>query len=376
MITLGDLQKQLSEIVVNARTQGYKMEDVIPEEMHDHFKQIGELRAAREYIQEMQARENDLQAENNDLQAKLREKESEIDDQPADFKALKVDLQQAHRQIEYYRELSEDSRRRAERYQTELSLAVTDQAAANEAIARAERLEKELDQHQCTVRQLLAENERAAETFANLRAHDATLIAANEAKFAAILSHTSEVENESEQFSETFTTLIHDLESEILSASASLNDKAALAHRTETLYNAIVSEVAPLDRFFSRAFRMLHVYEILFRSLSNPSASSIASLPLELDPLMEEASQDLYVYGEVHRTVCEDAGVAGEQIRTHLNGISKSANDMMESFGSVKADVATFLARLKKDPSTWAAMKAKFGMPNKREGIGKRLSMG
>jgi hypothetical protein len=376
MITLGDLQVQLSEIVVNARTQGYKMEDVIPEEMHDHFKQIGELRAAREYIQEMQARENDLQAENNDLQAKLREKESEIDDQPADFKALKVDLQQAHRQIEYYRELSEDSRRRAERYQTELSLAVTDQAAANEVIAWAERLEKELDQHQCTVRQLLAENERAAETFANLRAHDATLIAANEAKFAAILSHTSEVENESEQFSQTFTKLIHDLESEILSASASLNDKAALAHRTETLYNAIVSEVAPLDRFFSRAFRMLHVYEILFRSLSNPSASSIASLPLELDPLMEEASQDLYVYGEVHRTVCEDAGVAGEQIRTHLNGISKSANDMMESFGSVKADVATFLARLKKEPSTWAAMKAKFGTPNKRKGIGKRLSIG
>jgi DNA repair exonuclease SbcCD ATPase subunit len=376
MDTLGDMQKQLSEIIVNAKVKGYKIEDVIPKEMHDHFKEMGELQTAREFIQEIQSREHDLQADNNFLQAKLKEKEAEIDDQPADFEALKVDLQQAHRQIDYYRELGEDSQRRAQRYQRELSVAIKDQAASNELIAKLERLQNELNQQHCTIQQLLTENERAAKNFADLRAQDAKLIAANEAKVAATLSHASQVENESEQFSATFTTLIDNLESEISSAAASLNDKATLIHKTETLYNAIVSEVAPLNRFFSRAFKMLHVYQILFQSLSDPHAPDIASLPLELDPLMEGATQDLYVYNEVHRTMCEDAGIAGERARTHLNGISRSATDMLLSFEGIKADVATFLARLKKEPSTWAVMKAKFGFSGKKKGIGKRFSMG
>ena len=376
MATLGDMRKQLSDIVANVKTKGYQIEDAIPDVLRDHFKELSELKAAREYIREIQDREQDLQTHNNTLRAKIKEKEAEIDDQPAEFKALRVDLQQAHRQIEYYRELAEDSQRRAQRYERELALAVTDQAASDEIIARADRLQKELEQLQCTNVQLQAENERAAETFTNLRAHDAAIIAANEAKFAKILSHTSEVENESEQFSETFTTLIHDLESEVLSASASLNDKAALVQKTETLYNAIVSEAAPLDRFFSRAFRILNIYQILFRSLSDPAHSSTPSLPLELDPLMEGASQDLYVYEQVHRTMCEDPGLAGERARTYLNGISKSANEMMQSFNSIKADVAMFLTRLKKEPCSWVAMRAKFGGSSKKKGIGKRFSTG
>lgn len=374
MATLGDMKKQLSDIVANVKTKGYQIEDAIPDELRDHFKELSELKAAREYIREIQDREQDLQTHNNVLRAKIKEKEAEIDDQPAEFKALKVDLQQAHRQIEYYRELAEDSRRRAERYERELSLAVTDQAASDEVIARAERLQKELEQLRCTILQLQAENERAAETFTSLRAHDAAIIAANEAKFATILSHTSEVENESEQFSETFTTLVHNLESEVLSASASLNDKAALVQKTETLYNAIVSEAAPLDRFFSRAFRILNIYQILFQSLSDPNRSGTSSLPLELDPLMEGARQDLYVYEQVHRTMCEEPGLAEERARTHLNGISKSANEMMQSFNSIKADVAMFLTRLKKEPGTWAVMRAKFGGSSKKE-IGKRFSI-
>ncbi|KAH6872704.1 hypothetical protein BKA58DRAFT_456292 [Alternaria rosae] len=375
MATLGDMKKQLSDIVANVKTKGYQIEDAIPDELRDHFKELSELKIAREFIREIQDREQDLQIHNNVLRAKIKEKEAEIDDQPAEFKALKVDLQQAHRQIEYYRELAEDSRRRAERYERELSLAVTDQAASDEVIARAERLQKELEQLRCTILQLQAENERAAETFTNLRAHDAAIIAANEAKFATILSHTSEVENESEQFSETFTTLIHNLESEVLSASASLNDKAALVQKTETLYNAIVSEAVPLDRFFSRAFRILNIYQILFQSLSDPNRSSTSSLPLELDPLMEGARQDLYVYEQVHQTMCEEPGLAGERARAHLNGIAKSANEMMQSFNSIKADVAMFLARLNREPGTWAAMRARFGGSSKKKGIGKRFSM-
>lgn len=170
MSTLGDMQKQLSHIVEEAKTKGYKIEDVIPENMQNHFSEMTELNAARQYIHEIQAREQDLQIDNNALRAKIKEKEAEINDQPAEFKALKVDLQQAYRQIDYYRDLSEDSQRRAQRYHRDLSLAVKDQIAFNEAIAKIERLQNELGQHQSTIRQLQTENERTAETFAHLRA--------------------------------------------------------------------------------------------------------------------------------------------------------------------------------------------------------------
>jgi chromosome segregation ATPase len=364
MSTLGDMQKQLSHIVEEAKTKGYKIEDVIPENMQNHFSEMTELNAARQYIHEIQAREQDLQIDNNALRAKIKEKEAEINDQPAEFKALKVDLQQAYRQIDYYRDLSEDSQRRAQRYHRDLSLAVKDQIAFNEAIAKIERLQNELGQHQSTIRQLQTENERTAETFAHLRA-----------QFANIMSHTSQIENENELFNETFTTLIDKLEFEVSSAATSVNDKATLLRKMEILHNAIFSEVAPLNRLFSRALKVLQIYQMLFQSLSDPCNSDIASLPLELDPLIEGAMQDLYVYNEVHRTMCQDSGLAGEHIRVHLNGISKSANDMLQSLSSIKGDMANFLARLKKEPGTWAAMKAKFGISGKKKVIGKRFSV-
>lgn len=189
------------------------------------------------------------------------------------------------------------------------------------------------------------------------------------------MSHTSQIENENELFNETFTTLIDKLEFEVSSAATSVNDKATLLRKMEILHNAIFSEVAPLNRLFSRALKVLQIYQMLFQSLSDPCNSDIASLPLELDPLIEGAMQDLYVYNEVHRTMCQDSGLAGEHIRVHLNGISKSANDMLQSLSSIKGDMANFLARLKKEPGTWAAMKAKFGISGKKKVIGKRFSV-
>ncbi|KAL1800245.1 hypothetical protein ACET3X_000587 [Alternaria dauci] len=375
MSTLGDMQKQIFQLVEEGRRKGYKIADVIPENVQNHFSKMSELNAARQYIQEIQAHEQDLQTDNNFLRAKIKEKETEIDDQPAEFKALKVDLQQAQRQIDYYRELSEDAQRRAQRYQRDLCLAVKDQVASNEVTAKLERLQNELGQHESTIRQLQTENERMAETFADLRAQDAEMIATNEARIANILSHASQIEDENEQFNETFTTLIDKLEFEISSAATSVNDKATLLRKMEMLHNAIYSEVAPLHRLFSRALKVLQIYQLLFQSLSDPYTSDIASLPLELDPLLDSAIQDLYVYNEVHRTMCQDSGLAEEHIRTHLNGISKSAKDILQILTSIKGDVANFLARLKKEPGTWAAVKAKFGLSGKKKFVGKRFSI-
>ncbi|KAF1942968.1 hypothetical protein EJ02DRAFT_344448 [Clathrospora elynae] len=363
MSNRGGMQKQLSKILAEAQVQGYKIEDFIPGEMHGLFHGLTELKAAREYIKEVEGREIDLQAENNSLLAKIKAKEEEIENQPEEFKALKVDLQQAQRSIDYYRELVEDAHRRAERYQRNLQNAVKDQTASDEAAAKIERLQTELDQHQIAILKLQIENRKAAEIFDQLREQDAKVMADNSAKLAV-------VETESELFSETLTALIDTLETEHSSAAAAINDKSALLHKTEKLYNVIVSEVTPLNRFFSRTYEILAIYQALFQSLSDPHVLDIVSLPQQLDKLMDGASQDLDNYQGVHGLMLGDAGVAEEQVRLQLSGMALSAGDIFSSLQCIEGDVSGFLGRLHREPNTWLAMKTRFRLTGKCLSVG------
>ena len=360
MASMGDIKRQLSQIISDARVKGFKMEDLIPEELQEHFQEMNDLKDAREYIKEMESREQDLQMANSSLQARLKEKEGELENQPEEYKALKVDLRQAQRQIDYYKELAENSQRRAERYQRNLAQSTKEQVTTNEYVAKIERLQKELQCQQATIRQLQDENNCAAEIFASLRAEDAKIIAANEAKLAGMLTYTSQVETESETFSEVYSDLVEKLETENLSTASLLNDKGLLLRRMEMLYNIIVSEVTPLNRFFVRAFDVLQIYQVLFQALSDPCATGVCSMPQDLDELMASATQDLHAYHELHKAFSDMGGMAEEQVRTELNGISKSADNMLTSLYFIKGDVEGFLARLHREPSTWLAMKAWF----------------
>jgi len=371
MSSLGDLQKQLSQIIVGAQAQGYTMEQVISEEMQDHFHEMAELKTARGFIREMEGREQVLQAENCELLAKLREKEQEIEDQPAAFKTLKVDLQQAHRTIEFHKEIADDATRRAKRAELNLNKAVRDLIASDELSAKIVRLQRELEQHQSTVRGLREDNQRAAEIFEALRAEDAKIIAAKDAELAATLSHSSQVETESEQFNETFTTLIESLETENCSSTALLNDKTLLLKKMETLYSVVVSEITPLNHFYARAFDMLQIFQALFKTLSNPDPSAIATLPQDLDALMTAARQDLTYYQEISNSMSGAGSLAEQEVRMQLRGIYASAKGMLMVYSVIKADIERFIGRLPSEPSTWASMKAKLGLP----GTSKRFSM-
>jgi hypothetical protein len=362
MSGLDGMQQQLSQLLTTAKAQGYKIEQVVPEELQVHLQEMIELKAAREFINELEGREQGLQAVNASLQQQLQAKQSEIDDQPAESKALQVDLQQAHRSIDYYKKLAEDSQRRAERYQRKLANAVRVQIGADEAAAKIERLQQQVEQQQATISSLQNENLNAAVLFDELRAHDAQIMSTNEAKLAEALSHASTVESESELFSETFTSLIDTLESEHSSAAASLNTKTALLCQQETLCNVLVSEVTPLSRFFTRAYSVLQIYQVLFQTLSDPESSGIASLPPQLDALIADASDDLEQYDGVHAALSGTGGVPEERVRAQLLGLSHSASDMLTSFQFIKHDVHAFLQRVKTEPSAWSALKEKFGM--------------
>ncbi|CAA9961005.1 hypothetical protein PTMSG1_04389 [Pyrenophora teres f. maculata] len=373
MSNLGDLQKQLSQILAGAQAQGYTIEQIIPEEMQDHFQDISALKTAREFIQELETREQDLQAEKDELLAKLKEKEQEIEDQPAEFKALKVDLQMAHRMIEFQKEIAEDSTRRAKRAEQNFDKAAKDLIASGELAAKIVRLQRELEQQQSTIRNLQEQNQHAAEVFQALRAQDAETIAAKDAELADMLSHSSQVETESEQFNETFTTLIESLETENCSSAALLNDKSLLLNKMETLYNVVVGEMTPLNNFYARALDMLQIFHGLFQTLSNPNPAAMATLPQDLDALMATAHQDLSYYQDLYTSLSGTGSVAEQEVRTQLHSIFTSANAMLLVFSVIKVDAERFLGRLPSEPSTWASMKAKLGLSG--AGASKRFSV-
>ncbi|EDU43563.1 PspA-IM30 domain containing protein [Pyrenophora tritici-repentis] len=373
MSNLGDLQKQLSQILAGAQAQGYKIEQIIPKEMRVHFQDIAELKTAREFIREMEKHEKDLQAENEELLAKLKEKEQEIEDQPADFRALKVDLQVAHRMIEFQKEISEVSTRRAKRAEQNFNKAARDQIASDELAAKIVRLQREIEQQQSTIRNLQEENQRAAEVFEALRAQDAETIVAKDAELADMLSHSSQVETESEQFNETFTTLIDSLETENCSSAALLNDKTLLLNKMETLYDVVVGEITPLDNFYARTLDMLQIFQGLFQTLSNPNPAAMATLPQDLDSLMTTASQDLSYYQDLYTSLSGTGSVAEQEVCRKLHSIFTSANAMLMVFSVIKVDAERFLGRLSSEPSTWASMKAKLGLSS--TGTSKRFSV-
>ncbi|USP80291.1 hypothetical protein yc1106_07565 [Curvularia clavata] len=333
MTVLEDIQQRLCQILSEAQARGYKMDDIMSEEVQAHFPETKEFGIAHEMIRELESREKTLEAANKALQVALREKEEELADQPEDFQALKIDLKQERLQVAYYKQLVEDSQRRAERYQQLLERATQEENTVIELAAKNEQLHCELAQHQAIIRNLQDENQRSAEIFARARAADKEAMAANEAKVAAM---------------------------NVTSASL-LNDKGVLLRKMEILYNVIVSEAAPLKRFFGRAFHVLQIYQILFQKLSDPYMTAIGSLPGELDVLMRGASEDLHAYYETHKILSSAGGVAEDQLRVELNGMSCSADGMLKSLYFIKRDVERFLERLHAEPGTWLALKARFG---------------
>ncbi|EUC45655.1 hypothetical protein COCMIDRAFT_60734, partial [Bipolaris oryzae ATCC 44560] len=276
------------------------------------------------------------------IQELYREKDEEKVVNYAEYvKILHVDLKQAHRQIEYYKVLAEDSQRRASRYQESLTQATKDQIAVSHLEAQKEQLHRELEQHKLIIHKLRSENERAAENFVRLRERDKKALAACEVRLADLVSHACENEN--------------------VAARTLLNDRGALLNKMEVVYNVVVSEVTPLKRVFKRALQMLQVYQGLFQTLSDPRFTTIGSLPPDLDALMTRARDDLNAYREVHGMFSGVGAAVEDQIREELGGMSESAGGMLKSLHYIKRDVEAFLARLRAEPGAWFIMKAKFG---------------
>lgn len=355
MSSRGEIQKQLSCILSVANAQGYKFQEIIPQEMQDHFENLTALTDARTYIKELEAREQILLEQKNELSAKLQVKQAELDDLPEEFKALKVDLQQAQHSIEYYKGLADNSQERADRYQRKLACAEKKQSAAEDESRRIQRLQVELEYQQSI-------NTKLSEEVREVTEHHEILHEQDKAKIATITERVEELlkeKVESEQVADAYDSLIDTLEKESQDVAEAVKRKSLSLRDSDALYAAVSSELEPLDRFFDHALVILKLYQTVFHNLSDPNQPIINNLPEALDDLMDLASEDLTAF-QIISDMFQIEGLAQEKVRMHVNKLAKSAANMYNGLDNIKDDLSGFLTRVRSNPDAWLFMKGRF----------------
>lgn len=289
----GKLQMQFSAILAEVKSLGYRIEEVIPDGLQDHFQDMTELKLARRFIEEFVEREKGLQAENGDLLVKLEAKEAEIGNQHKDFHALKVDLQQAQYSIDIYKKIAHDMAKRAERCQYSMAQAFTKQMVTDDLIEKVKRLQTELHDLQTVYQDLLQENIHADQ------------------QLAAVILQIQLLQAADSEISDAHAALIVTLELDHAIVSAAVNNKTLLLRETDKIHSAIESEIAPLNNFFGYTVTILGIYQSLSRSLSNPNSLILAGLPNDLAKILRAAAEDLEIYEVVHKTL-DAGGIAQE----------------------------------------------------------------
>lgn len=353
----GDLQKQLSSVLVAIKSQGYKIEDVIADEVRNHLPGLVELDSARVTITELEAREQSLKALNDEFSIKLKTKEAEILDQPGDLASLAIELQQATRRFEIFKELAENANKRADRYQTKMEEALRNQTAADSVSANLNILQNQIRHQEIAHEKLLREHNAAAEAteqqreryqhaFNTQQAHLQSNIDEKDTQLTAAREEISRIETEALAISDAHTSLIDTLEVDHASVSAAVNTKTMQLRQTAMLHDALHASLTPLNAFFGRAVEILDVYQTLFQKLSNPTCPMPPCLPRSLSSTMQLAADDLLAYQCVKKVARVDG--TGDQ----LEAMAAKAGLMFEYLDVIQNDATKFLGRQHVQPRT------------------------
>ncbi|KAH3968252.1 hypothetical protein HBI56_050550 [Parastagonospora nodorum] len=364
MASLGDIKRQLSVLMDSIKAQGFKFEDAIPEEMQDHFQEMTALAEARAYITDMEARQKDLQAANVDLQVQLQAKQAEVDDQPTEFKALKVDLQQAGRHVDYWKDMLEHEERRANSFERKLAEAVRLQSVADDDARKISRLESQAKDYEAMAFKLLEENRRLTDQYETEHDETLKLIEEKEDTATALRNYANkleadavQVDEHSEQVEDTLGSIIDTLEQQTQSAAEVANAKSAMFYSqrdfNDKLLSTLVSELTPLGRFYDQITGILGVYQNVIKDLTDPRSCTFY-FPETLDSLLDGANDQLVVYQEVYHSVRNDPdiqryGLAQEAVFARVDAIADVAARLSTNLHAFKADVSGYLDRLSND---------------------------
>ena len=323
-------------------------------EMQDHSHDMDALTKAQAYIKEVETREQQLKDDNANLAARLQAKQAELDDQPAEFKALKVDLQQAELRITFHKDLKAHAEEHADRLQRKLDGLITSQTAADDAARKIERLERDLADHEAAILQLVAATRKLVDHHDAQRERDLELIKEKEDKIIALISLTNQLELEkAEALADADNTVVtcdeltQVLEAETSSAATLLNRNSLRLQSSDQLYAAVSTELNPLNDFYANAYSILSVYQSFFHSLSDPACTVIPDMPSSLVKMLDAACHNLGAFQCLSTAMQSEPSLAHDTVRAQLSDMAKGAAHIHASLETVHKDLSGFLDRLR-----------------------------
>lgn len=333
MTARSDFQEHLSKILAAAKSAGFTFEDVIPDEMLNHFQEMEELKSAKQCIKDLESQLEQLSLANSSLLSKLQAKEEESEDQPDEVETLKMEIQQANRRAECWQRSCENAMRHAKTYQQQLKEKAQSSVVDHNTIIKIKCLQADLDQQQALNTKLNQENTTVAALFESLRIEYQNETEEMNSKLRTALDKLKQskaakdaTEAESEQMSETYSKIIALLESENESAQNVIQDYTNTARDSDKLYAAINSEISPLNAFFSHVLTILDAHHAFFQILLMPDGGK-APKPPRLSRYLDAATESMNTYRIVHAAM-QDGGVANDPVRMQLREIASKAGNM------------------------------------------------
>jgi hypothetical protein len=368
MLSRSDIQRQISQIVSTVNAQGLKFEDVIPDEMRIHFQEMVALKEAHAYIKEMEVREKELETSNAGLLTQLETKQAEIDEQPEELRALKVDLQQSRNHIKYYQGLADYHEASAERSQRKLTEACRAQKIAANDADKIEALERNVAERDIVIYKLVKENRAMVETHEAEHEENLAVIGEKDAVIFALTNRVNQTEAEkimadenSEQVADTCNSLVENIEQEAMTAAEVVNSKSIklfeMRESHDRLCSAIASELTPLNRLYDHIYGIMKVYRSIFQGLLDPRTHVVPHIPQSLDSMLDAANDELYAYqqvsDEIHsQSLVQKHDSAHQKVVQQVDNIAKAAARTCTNVEELRDDVSKFLDRLRNNPDT------------------------
>jgi hypothetical protein len=369
-----DIPKQLAALLAQAKAQDLKPEDILTQEVQDHFSSNTELMNAREHIKDLEERDKDLTKRNEALQKEAQEAKRAATELPVDHKAALVDLKQAEHRETFYKDLMVQAEERATMYKTKWEEAITRQTKVDDAQNKIQSLEKEVVEHMATIAKLNGENRDISDIFDTERAKHLQTLENKEMKMMGMEKticerdeRIQELQLSNDHFEKTCMDLLALMESENGDATAAVNKKALKLERAEVqiadgdrLRMAIVSEIQPLRKFYERCFDVLHIHQGLFKQLFSVWHDEVTYVPDTLALSMNAATEELSKFSIVHDAM-EAESIAGDEVREQLTTFAQNACRMQDTLTTITEDVVKFVEQLDKRPDLWAVMRYKYG---------------
>lgn len=368
MTSRGDIHRQLSQIMGTINAQDYKLEDVAPTDMQNHFQDMVALNEARAYIKEVEARERELQESNKSLQAQLQAKQTELDDLPEDFKALRVDLRQSQICIDFHKGIAERESERAAQYQSKFEKASRQQLDTAEDARKIRQLEKHLSEREANVFRLLEENKsirdvyeaKLDESLQRADDKDATITTLRH-RVVQLEMEASQERETSDELTETYDILMDNVGQANSTAAEVINAKSIqlFSERwaNNQFHSGLVSEIGPLNAVYKQAFDILEVYRTSLEGVLASKHTVHCNLPQSLDIMLDFMEDQLHNYKQIaaelrlHSDTYKDDSPQAKVLE-QVDTLAYLAANMYMSLETSKQHLSEVLARIRDDTAS------------------------